>query len=200
MDQINFLTLIPYVFITTFTPGPNNISCAASSARWGLNRTWGYLLGIGLGFFVILLLSGAFSGALIGVLPWLERYMRWVGAAYILWLAYGIAKSEGQGGLKDDEPMRGFAKGFMLQFANPKAILFAVTLYTTFLGPILARLVPVVLSAALVAVIGFTSIMSWAIFGLGIHRFLQNSFHQRIVNIAFALLLVWTAANVAGIL
>ena len=200
MDQINFLTLIPYVFITTFTPGPNNISCAASSARWGLRRTWGYLLGIGLGFFVLLLLSGVFSGALIAVLPGLVSYMRWVGATYILWLAYGIAKSEGQGGLKDDAPRRGFAKGFMLQFANPKAILFAVTLYTTFLGPILAHLVPVVLSAALIAIIGFTSIMSWAVFGLGIHRFLQNPLHRRIVNRGFALLLVWTAANVARLL
>ncbi len=200
MDQINFLTLIPYVFITTFTPGPNNISCAASSARWGLRRTWGYLLGIGLGFFVLLLLSGVFSGALIAVLPGLESYMRWVGATYILWLAYGIAKNEGQGGLKDDAPRRGFAKGFMLQFANPKAILFAVTLYTTFLGPILAHLVPVVLSAALIAIIGFTSIMSWAVFGLGIHRFLQNPLHRRIVNRGFALLLVWTAANVARLL
>jgi cysteine/O-acetylserine efflux protein len=200
LDQINFLTLIPYVFITTFTPGPNNISCAASSARWGLRRTWGYLLGIGLGFFVLLLLSGVFSGALIAVLPGLESYMRWVGATYILWLAYGIAKNEGQGGLKDDAPRRGFAKGFMLQFANPKAILFAVTLYTTFLGPILAHLVPVVLSAALIAIIGFTSIMSWAVFGLGIHRFLQNPLHRRIVNRGFALLLVWTAANVARLL
>lgn len=96
MDEINFVTLIPYVFITTFTPGPNNISCAASAARWGMSRTWGYLLGIGSGFFVILLLSGAFSGALIRVLPWLQGYMRWVGAAYILWLAWGIAMSEGQ--------------------------------------------------------------------------------------------------------
>ena len=200
MDEINFVTLIPYVFITTFTPGPNNISCAASAARWGMRRTWGYLLGIGSGFFVVLLLSGAFSGALIGVLPWLQTYMRWVGAAYILWLAWGIAMSEGQGGISANGPLRGFAKGFVLQFVNPKAILYAVTLYTAFLGPILARPVPVVLSAALLSVIGFSSILAWAVFGLGIDRFLRNPLHSRVVNLGFALLLVWTAARVAGLL
>ncbi|MFZ2812694.1 MAG: lysine transporter LysE, partial [Thermovirgaceae bacterium] len=65
LEEINFVALIPYVFVTTFTPGPNNISCAAAAARWGMRRTWGYLLGIGMGFFVVLLLAGAFSGALI---------------------------------------------------------------------------------------------------------------------------------------
>lgn len=200
MDEINFVTLIPYVFITTFTPGPNNISCAASAARWGMKRTWGYLLGIGSGFFFILLLSGAFSGALMGVLPWLEGYMRWIGAAYILWLAWGIASSEGQGGVSAESPVRGFAKGFVLQFVNPKAILYAVTLYTAFLGPILARPLPVVFSAALLAAIGFSSILAWAVFGLGIDRFLQNPLHSRIVNVCFSLLLVWTAASVAGLL
>jgi len=200
LEEINFIALIPYVFVTTFTPGPNNISCAAAAARWGMRRTWGYLLGISLGFFVVLLLSGAFSGALISALPALEGYLRWVGAAYILWLAYGITRSEGQGGMGGEEPLRGFTKGFVLQFANPKAILFSVTLYTAFLGPILARPAPVFLSAALVAAIGFTSIMAWAVFGLSTHRFLQNPLHHRIVNLGFSLLLVWTAAGVAGIL
>ena len=200
MDEIDFVTLIPYVFITTFTPGPNNISCAASAARWGMKRTWGYLLGIGSGFFFILLLSGAFSGTLICFIPRLERYMRWVGAVYILWLAWGLAKSEGQGGIGAESPMRGFAKGFVLQFVNPKAILYAVTLYTAFLGPILARPLPVVFSAALFATIGFSSILAWAVFGLGIDRFLQNPLHNRIVNVCFSLLLVWTAASVVGLL
>ncbi len=200
MDEINFVTLIPYVFVTTFTPGPNNISCAASAARWGMNRTWGYMLGIVSGFFVIMLLAGAFSGALIGVLPWLQGYMRWVGAAYILWLAWGIAGSKGHGGISANGPMRGFAKGFVLQFVNPKAILYSVTLYTAFLGSILARPLPVFLSAALLAAIGFSSILVWAVFGLGIERVLRNPLHSRIVNLGFSLMLVWTAARVAGLL
>ena len=161
MDQINFLTLIPYVFITTFTPGPNNISCAASSARWGLRRTWGYLLGIGLGFFVILLLSGAFSGALIAVLPWLESYMRWIGATYILWLAYG-SPERGAGRPGDDAP-RGFRKGFMpvRQQGNP----FRRHPLHHLLGPILAHRFPSSCRRRC-PVIGFTSVMSWAVFGL----------------------------------
>lgn len=199
MEELNLATLIPYVFITTFTPGPNNISCAATAARWGLSRTWSYLFGITSGFFVLLALCGAFSGLLMKILPWLEQYMRWVGAAYILWLAYGIARSESHGEGKSAGPLRGFAKGFVLQFVNPKAILYGVTLYTAFLSPILARLVPVAISAVLLAAIGFSSILTWAVFGLGIDRFLQSPVHRNIMNGCFALLLVYTAAKVAGL-
>ncbi|MDT8284138.1 MAG: LysE family transporter [Thermovirgaceae bacterium] len=200
MNGIDLLTLIPYVFITTFTPGPNNISCAASAARWGLSRTWGYLFGIASGFFVLLTICGAFSGLLMSVLPWLQTYMRWVGAAYILWLAYGIARSDTSGGIEGASSLRGFAKGFVLQFVNPKAILYGVTLYTAFLSPILARPLPVFISAVLFAVIGFSSILTWAVFGLGIERFLQSPMHRKIMNGCFALLLVYTAAGVAGLL
>jgi len=200
LGEINFVTLIPYVFITTFTPGPNNISCAASAARWGLSRTWGYLFGIASGFFVLLTICGAFSGLLMSVLPWLQTYMRWVGAAYILWLAYGIARSDSSGGIEGASSLRGFAKGFVLQFVNPKAILYGVTLYTAFLSPILARPVPVFISAALFAIIGFSSILTWAVFGLGIERFLQSPMHRKIMNGCFALLLVYAAAGVAGLL
>ena len=200
MGDINFLTLIPYVFITTFTPGPNNISCAATAARWGMSRTWGYLFGIGAGFFVLVLFCGAFSGLLMSVLPWLQAYMRWVGAAYILWLAWGIARSESSGGKESAGSLRGFTKGFVLQFVNPKAILYGVTLYTAFLSPILARPLPVLISALLLAAIGFSSLLTWAVFGLGIERFLQSPMHRKIMNGCFALLLVYTAAGVAGVI
>ncbi len=200
MDGLNLVTLIPYVFITTFTPGPNNISCAATAARWGLSRTWSYLFGITTGFLVLLSLCGAFSGLLMRVLPWLQAYMRWVGAAYILWLAYGIARSDTSGGIGSASSLRGFAKGFVLQFVNPKAILYGVTLYTAFLSPILARPVPVFISAVFFAVIGFSSLLTWAVFGLGIERFLQSPAHRKIMNGCFALLLVYTAAGVAGLI
>lgn len=200
MDEINLVTLIPYVFITTFTPGPNNISCAATAARWGLARTWGYLFGITAGFVVLLSLCGAFSGLLMSFLPWLQAYMRWVGAAYILWLAYGIARSNTAGKMEGASSLRGFAKGFVLQFVNPKAILYGVTLYTAFLSPILARPVPVLVSALLLAFIGFSSILTWAVFGLGIERFLQSPAHRKIMNGCFALLLVYTAGDVAGLI
>lgn len=200
MEDLNLVTLVSYVFITTFTPGPNNISTAANAARWGLSRTWAYMFGVVSGLFVIMALCGALSGVLMAALPWLERYMRWVGAAYILWLAYGLVKSNVHGGAEGAGSMRGYAMGFVLQFVNPKVILYGVTLYTAFLSPILARPVPVLLVAALLSVIGFASLLSWAAFGAGIDRFLQSPGHRRVLNGFFALLLVYTAATVAELL
>jgi cysteine/O-acetylserine efflux protein len=201
LDEVNFVTLIPYVFITSFTPGPNNISCAAMAARWGMRRTWGYLSGIGAGFFVLLLFCGAFSGVLMKLLPWLQNYMKWVGAAYILWLAWGIVTSDSQGIVEEGSvSLRGFVKGFALQFVNPKAILYGVTLYTAFLAPILARPVPVFVWSIFLTLIGFSSILSWSLFGLGIEKFLQSPFQRKVLNGCFALLLVYTALGVAGLI
>lgn len=200
MEELNLVTLVSYVFITSFTPGPNNISSAANAARWGLSRTWGYLFGIMTGFFVIMALCGILSGVLMIALPWLETYMRWVGAAYILWLAYGLVKCGSHGGLEGTGSMRGFALGFILQFVNPKVILYGITLYTAFLSPILARPVPVLLVTGLLSVIGFASILTWAVFGAGIDRFLQGPAHRKVLNGFFALLLVYTAATVADLI
>ena len=200
MEGLNLVTLASYIFATTFTPGPNNISSAANAARWGLSRTWSYLLGIATGIFVLMGLCGILSGVLMTSLPWLERYMRWIGAAYILWLAYGLVRSDAHGPGNGAGSLRGFAKGFGLQFMNPKVILYGVTLYTTFLSPILGRPVPVFLSALLLAGVGFSAVLTWAAFGMAIERFLQGETQKKILNGCFALLLVYTAATVVGLL
>lgn len=78
------LPLLSYAVVTTFTPGPNNISASATGMRLGYRRTLPYLLGMLAGFVLILLASGVLtdlaSRAYEGGLPWL----RWIGAAYIV--------------------------------------------------------------------------------------------------------------------
>ncbi len=199
MEELNLAALTTYVIVTTFTPGPNNISSAATAARWGLSRTWSYLFGVAAGFFLLMALCGTLSGVLISALPWLERYMRWVGAAYILWLAFGLVRSGGPE--KDSEAsLRGFARGVGLQFLNPKVILYGVSLYTAFLSPILAHPMPVLISAAIFAAFSFSSVLTWALFGMAIERFLEGPGQKKILNGLFAILLVYTAATVAGII
>src|SRR5258706_13890001 len=89
----SLLSLILYVLISIFTPGPSNISTASMAVIHGYRRTINYQAGLAAGVFLLMSLSGGFSAALLNVFPALEAIMRYIGAAYILFLAFGLLKA-----------------------------------------------------------------------------------------------------------
>src|SRR5512134_2940622 len=90
---VNLFPLISFVLISTFTPGPSNISSASMGVLHGYKKTLNFLLGLAAGFFIIMLLSGWISAALLRTFPSLETALRYVGAGYILYLAFAILKA-----------------------------------------------------------------------------------------------------------
>ena len=92
--NIEMIPLISFVVVTTFTPGPNNISSASMGVMCGYRKTIVYLVGIASGFFIVMLIAAYLSGALLNILPKAENYLRLVGAGYILWLALGVLRSD----------------------------------------------------------------------------------------------------------
>ena len=85
--DFNLIPFLSFVVITTFTPGPNNISSTSMGVLYGYKRTLNYLLGIATGFFFVMLLCGLVSTTLLSVFPAFEKVLRLIGAAYIIWLA-----------------------------------------------------------------------------------------------------------------
>ena len=201
MESIDFVSLIPFVFITTFTPGPNNIACTTMAINFGLKRSMGFLYGIFFGFVSVLLLAGFFSNILLKTIPDLEPIMRWIGAAYILYLAYNILKADYsfQQNNQQVQPFS-FSHGFLLQFLNPKGIIYALTLYSAFLYSIIDIPRYIVLFAFILASIGFLSLLLWASFGTLISRFLYQDKVRKTVNLLLALLLAYTAVKLTGII
>ena len=104
--------------ITTFTPGPNNISSASMGILYGYKASLRYLLDIVSGFVIIMQLSGGVSTALLQAIPAIDNILRYVGAVYILWLAYHTFKASYSFN-KDDQKLLGFSNGFFLQIFNP---------------------------------------------------------------------------------
>ncbi len=76
--EIDYLAFISFVIITTFTPGPNNISSASMGILYGYNASLRYLLGIISGFVLIMLLSGGISTALLFAIPAIESVLHYV--------------------------------------------------------------------------------------------------------------------------
>jgi cysteine/O-acetylserine efflux protein len=190
------------VFITTFTPGPNNVSSASMGVLYGYRRALPYLAGIAAGFVGVMLLCGGVSTLLLGAFPSIERVLRWIGAAYIPWLAYhtlrasyGFESDDGQA----STPM-GFGRGLLLQALNPKMIVYGLALYSGFLAPVLGSPWLRVGSAIFLASVAFVAVSFWALFGSAIKAFLRRPRARLAVNWVLAFFLVCTAIELSGVL
>jgi len=196
---IEMIPLISFAVLTIFTPGPNNISSASMGMLCGYRKTVHYLLGISSGFFLVMMACAYLSSALLGLMPFAERYLRWAGATYILWLAMGALRADYA--LSESGHVAGaFTKGFFLQIVNPKGALYGITVYSTFLASISGQPGYLLLSAAVFAATSFVAISTWALSGAAIKQKLKNDSFKKIINISLAMLLVYTAMEISGIL
>lgn len=187
----NVFAFLSYVAVTTFTPGPNNIMSMSNASRYGLKRSMRFTFGVCAGFFLIVGLSIAFTIALYRAIPDIKPYMTVVGAAYILWLAYKTVTSS-----PHDEKAAGqstFVSGMLLQFLNPKAILYGITAASTFIVPYYHSVPVLVGFAAALALVSLASTSCWALFGSVFERFMAEN--HRAVGYIMGALLVYCAIS-----
>ncbi|SRR6266487_4149778 len=194
----NLFPLLSYVLISTFTPGPSNISSASIAVQQGYKNTLNYQGGLAAGVFFVMLLSGWISTTLLGIFPALEPALRYVGAGYILYLALGILKASYTFTDQNVKPL-GFVNGLVLQVLNPKLIVYAFTLFSAFLTPITNNVALLVLVVVLLAATSFGATSVWAIFGTAINTYLHNPRLKAIVNILLSLSLVYAAIALTGL-
>lgn len=115
-----------FVFVTSFTPGPNNIMAMAFANKYGLKRTTTFCLGVGVGFFVITLLCVIFNLLLKNLMPMIEFPLTIFGVGYMLYLALKILTSKHNEDSNEEGNKNFFLIGTLLQFVNPKGILLAL--------------------------------------------------------------------------
>lgn len=189
---IPYFSAVTYIVISTFTPGPSNISTASFALIRGYKNTLKYQAGLAAGVFALMLLSGILSTTLLKTFPAFEPSLRYAGAGYILYLAFGTLKTIYT---FTDKEMKssGFIHGIMLQLLNPELVVYALTLFSTFLAPIKENFTILLLIVFLLAATSFCSTSMWALFGTIIKNYLHDPRLKTIVNIILSLLLVYTA-------
>jgi cysteine/O-acetylserine efflux protein len=197
--NIDFFGLASFVLVATFTPGPSNISSASMGILNGYRKTLPFLSGILGGFFLVMLLCGLISSTLLRILPGIENILRYLGAAFILWLAYHTLKAS-YTFEEDQQALLGFPQGFLLQLVNPPAIIYGLTLYSTFLGGLAAKPIALFVSAVAVAIVGFAAVSTWTLFGTAIRTYLDRPRIKQVLNTALSLLLAFTAVELSGVL
>jgi cysteine/O-acetylserine efflux protein len=187
----NLYPFLAYVFVTTFTPGPNNVLSMTNGARYGYRDTLRFLTGVTSGFLVVMLIAGLLNIALVRVVPQLHFWLSLLGAAYMLYLAAHIVFSQpAKEGARQPE-FNSFGAGFALQFVNVKGILFGVTVFALFITPVYRSLLVVDLFALLLACVCFMAVSSWTLGGNLFRNFLRK--YERTFNLVMGAMLVYTA-------
>ncbi|HAU5008718.1 LysE family translocator [Proteus mirabilis] len=191
-----FLSLAIFSFVTSITPGPNNIMLLASGINFGFKRTMPHAIGVSLGFFVMLLAVGIGIGALIKSSPIIYNILKYLGALYLLWLAWktAISHSVEQNSNKQGSPLT-LLEAALFQWINPKSWMMAIsgiTLYTSPQYPYISML----LVAIIFTLINFPCVAIWATFGHSLRERLKNPKILKLFNFIMGGLLALSAISV----
>lgn len=191
-----FLSLAIFSFVTSITPGPNNIMLLASGINFGLKRTMPHAIGVSLGFFVMLLAVGIGIGALIKSSPIIYNILKYLGALYLLWLAWktAISHSVEQNSNKQGSPLT-LLEAALFQWINPKSWMMAIsgiTLYTSPQYPYISML----LVAIIFTLINFPCVAIWATLGHSLRERLKNPKILKLFNFIMGGLLALSAISV----
>ncbi|MGG2027286.1 LysE family transporter [Gottfriedia sp. S16(2024)] len=189
---MNFTSFILYCFIVTFTPGPTNIVILSTVHNTGTKKALEYTYGATLAFGLLLLISAMLNTMLIGIIPKILNLMQVIGSFYMIYLAYQIYKMDSS---KSSEKQSGtFMSGFLMQFLNPKVVLFTMTVIPSYILPYHVKMSTVTISVIVITIIGFLAFITWVLFGSIFKVFLQKQ--KKTVNIVMAFCLVYAAVMI----
>ncbi|MFP7674028.1 LysE family translocator [Marivita sp. S0852] len=183
------LALAGFALVTVITPGPNNLMLMTSGANFGFRRSLSHMLGVGLGFPMMIVPVGLGVMQVFDAWPPSYTILKVLSVAYMLWLAWKIANAAPPDGAPDtgSRPLT-FLQAAAFQWVNPKAwsmALGAITLYAT------GRDLPAILwVAGTYVAMGCISTTSWTILGQQLRRILNRPNRLRVFNWAMAALLV----------
>ncbi|MEK3732879.1 MULTISPECIES: LysE family translocator [Paenibacillus] len=195
MPMLSFLL---FVFVNSFTPGPNNFMAMSFGNKYGLKKTMTFCLGVGAGFFALALLCSFFNLVLINLLPVIKLPLTILGVGYMLYLAFKTLTSNNDnhhGRERNEGRDRNlFVMGVLLQFINPKGVLYGITVVATFLLPYYNSYFSYFIFSLFLGAVGIMSSCSWGLFGVIFQKVLVQ--YRRPFNVIMALLLVYSAISI----
>jgi len=184
------LAVLFFAFSTTITPGPNNVMIMSSGVNYGVKASLPHLLGICLGFPLMVLLVGLGFGVVFERYPHLHQLIKVLGVAYLVWLAWKIASAAPKAIEQGKSKPFSFMQAALFQWVNGKAWVMAsgaVAAFTTVSGVYWLE-VSIISSAFLL--VAFPCVGAWLLFGAALRVVLTKPLFQQIFNICMALILL----------
>ena len=182
------LALLGFAFVTSVTPGPNNMMLLASGVNFGLRRTLPHMLGISVGHSLMVFVLGLGVAGAIQTSPRAGVVLKVVSVGYMLWLAWKIAHAAAPGEGRTGGTPFSFLQAAAFQWVNPKAWAMALGAVAAYAPS--GSIGAVALVAAIFACVNLPSVTLWAAAGQAMRRWLQAPGRLRAFNWTMAGLLV----------
>ncbi len=182
------LALAAFAFVSSITPGPNNLMLMASGANFGFRRSIPHMLGIGIGFVVMILLVGAGLIQVFDAYPVTHTLLKTFSVAYLLFLAWKIANAAPASANDTKGTPMTFLQAAAFQWVNPKAWTMALTAITAYTPD--RSMHAILIVGIIFGAINLPAVSSWTILGQQMARLLQSPHHLRLFNWLMAGLLV----------
>ena len=186
---MNITSFLIYCFIVTFTPGPTNIVILSTVHNMGSKKAMEYTYGATIAFGLLLVISAMLNTMLVAIIPKILIVMQIIGSFYMFYLAYQIYKMDTS--KPTVKQTATFMSGFLMQFLNPKVVLFTMTVIPSFIMPHYTAMTAVTISVVSITIVGFLAFITWVLFGTLFKEFLQK--HEKFVNAVMALSLAYSA-------
>ena len=187
------VALAVFALVSSITPGPNNLMLMASGINFGLRRTVPHMLGVSIGFTLMIVLIGLGVMKVVEAVPGSVLVITVASGLYLLYMAWKIATTDTSpaakaGAAGSSKPFT-FLQAALFQWVNPKAWTMALTAISAY-APKSQGWLGVLVVAGVFGIINLPSTGAWAVMGAKMRRFLSDPLRLRTFNIVAALLLV----------
>ena len=189
MAYPDLIPLMMFMFAAAFTPGPNNFLSSYSGFNFGIKKTLPLIYGVTFGFPILVIAINSGLIIIFKKIPLLQESIKILGSGFILYFAYKIAFNKNN----KEQPMKNPIKFFNMlffQFINPKAVVFAIILVSTFIKTNENFLRDTIIVMSVAIIFSFVSIFSWCLLGKFLRRFATNKKFIQVFNYVMSFLLI----------
>ncbi len=185
-----------YYFVMYATPGPNNSILTASGIKFGFIRSIPNIIGISSGHGLQLALVCFGLGSLFTQFPILLEVLKYIGACYLLYLAWKMFGSLNISRTEEKSSPLKYYEAILFQFVNPKAWVICITAVSLFYPENVNLIIGTLFLVIMSTIINLPSISMWAFGGSIIRRYLSNKKLKTIIEWILAILLLGTAISI----
>jgi len=189
-------TISVYYFVMYATPGPNNSILTASGIKFGFIRSVPNIIGISSGHGIQLALVCFGLGSLFLQFPILLEILKYIGACYLLYLAWKMFGSLNISITDEKSSPLKYYEAILFQFVNPKAWVICITAVSLFYPENVNLIIGTLFLVIMSTIINLPSISIWAFGGSIIRRYLSNKKLKTIIEWILAILLLGTAISI----
>lgn len=187
------LSLFSFTMTTTLSPGPNNILVLSSGLTYGYKKTIPHMLGVVIGFPLMVILIGLGAGIVFERFPFVLMALKYIGIVYLLWMAYKIATAANTYEVDENKKSKPFTfmQSALFQWVNPKAWIMGITVISIYVNTQQESFYQIFAIAFMYFFTTLIGMNIWVGGGVFLKRFITNSRFVKNLNrvLAFTLIL-----------